>query len=832
MSDELQLFLDDAAEHLDACDRAALVLDGGAADADVASTLNTLFRGVHTLKGNAGMMGLTALVEVAHGLEHLLDHLRAAGRLPARDVIDVVFAGLDALRALTQLTAQGSAATLDTRDVVRQLRAAAGLDAPASDAAVDRYPGWQRVPHADRESPERALAQGELTLYHLRFALADVDWHAPIGHPDLEKLLALGRAVAWTRAADGSLGVGYATAATADILEAFGPDSLVACEACLAGRLPAVGDAIVAPRSGPAAAEAEAGGTGGAAAEAPGMVAAEGGETSIRVGITLLDKLMNLVGELVLTRNQVLQVTQRAADATLFTAPVQRLNLITTELQEAVMRTRMQPIGQVWEKFPRLVRDYCRQTGKDIRLEQEGAETELDKSLLESIKDPLTHLIRNALDHGLEAPADRLASGKPATGVIRLRARQDGGSILIEIADDGRGLDHAKIRAKAQAAGLATGEALARMTEAELTQLVFHAGFSTAEAVTDISGRGVGMDVVRNDVERVGGVVELSSSPGQGTTAHLKIPLTLAVIPALVIKMGDERFAIPQSGVLEVVLTGDGLQRIESVRGARVYRLREALVPVVDLREALELGPDERGGDGHLVILQAGSQVFGLAVDEIGDTEEIVVKPLHRFLQALGTYSGVTIMGDGRPCMILDVGGLAACGNLDVAAAAVAEDGESGVAARAVRRLLIVTIGPRRYAIPMELVTRLEDFAPAALERVGPRTVVQYGDQLLTVIDPTALLGLAPLVAGESAPVVVFGRGELRVGVRVSAIRDIVEDDATLHLATGVAGVAGAVVIDGKTTEVLDTRAVIEAWLPDWFAQAPEPAPALAEVPR
>ncbi len=810
MSDELQLFLDEAAEHLDACDRAALALDDGADAGDVSSLLNTLFRGVHTLKGNAGMMGMAATVEVAHVLEHLLDRLRAEGRSPSRDVVDVVFAGLDALRTLVHLAPLGDEGTLDTRDLMRLLRTTAGLAGAADDEAGARYPGWERVESPDREAPEAGIARGELALYALHLQLPEVDWRAPLDHPDLEKLLALGRAVAWCRAEDGGLRVGYVTAATPDLVRAFGPEGLQACEPRPDGRLPAPGGELPAasPDGAPQAPPE---------AEAPGAPPAEGGETSIRVGITLLDKLMNLVGELVLTRNQVLQVTHRAADATLFTAPVQRLNLITTELQEAVMRTRMQPIGQVWEKFPRLVRDYCRQTGKEIRLEQEGAETELDKSLLESIKDPLTHLVRNAIDHGLEPPRDRAASGKPATGVIRLRARQDGGSIMIEIADDGRGLDHAKIRAKAQAAGLATSDALARMTEAELAQLVFHPGFSTADAVTDISGRGVGMDVVRNDVERVGGSVELTSSPGRGTTAHLKIPLTLAVIPALVIMMGRERFAIPQGGVLEVVRTGDGLQRVENFRGARVYRLREALVPVIDLREALGLGEAGDAVEGHLVILQAGSQVFGLAVDEIGDTEEIVVKPLHRLLQALPAFSGVTIMGDGRPCMILDVSGLAACGNLDAAAAASEADG-GGTHASEGHRLLIVAIGPRQFAIPMALVTRLEDFAARALEQVGSRTVVQYGEHLLTLIDPTGLLGMPPLEATETAPVVVFGLDRRVVGVRVSAIRDIVEEAATLHPARGIAGVAGAIVVEGKTTEVLDVQAVIDAALPGWFA--------------
>ncbi len=381
---------------------------------------------------------------------------------------------------------------------------------------------------------------------------------------------------------------------------------------------------------------------------------------TIRVDVSLLDKVMNLVGELVLARNQVLQFTGSREDSG-FLSTAQRLNLITTELQEGVMKTRMQPIGNVWNKLPRVVRDLSLLCGKRIEIQMEGAGTELDKTIIEAIKDPLTHIIRNAVDHGIEMPEVREATGKPREGHLLLRAFHEGGQVNIEISDDGAGICIEKIKAKAIAKGIITAEHAARMSERETLNLVFAPGLSTAEQVSNISGRGVGMDVVKTNIEKIGGTVDLQSCVGKGTLLKIKIPLTLAIIPALVVSSGSERFAIPQVSLVELVrCEGEAGHCIEEIHHAAVYRLRGNLLPLVYLNRELQLCPSpERAESVNIVVLQAGDRQFGLVVDDINDTEEIVVKPLSKQLKGVSCFAGATIMGDGRVALILDVLGLA-----------------------------------------------------------------------------------------------------------------------------------------------------------------------------
>ena len=384
-------------------------------------------------------------------------------------------------------------------------------------------------------------------------------------------------------------------------------------------------------------------------------------DSAIRVDVRLLDKLMTLVGELVLARNQIMQYSTSQEDAS-FLGTVQRFNLLTTELQVNVMKTRMQPIGNIWNKFPRVVRDLAVACGKQARIELEGQETELDKTIIEAIRDPLTHLLRNAIDHGMEPPDERLTRGKPAEGRLLLHAFHQGGKVIIEITDDGKGIDPQRVREKAIHAKLITPEQAARLSERELVNLVFLPGFSTADRVTHFSGRGVGMDVVRTNVEKIGGTVDIESRLGRGTTIKMKIPLTLAIIPALTITVGGDRYAIPQVSLLELVrLEGEQAQRgIEQIHGAPVYRLRGNLLPLVYLNRQLQVESVRPDDDIiNIVVLQADDRQFGLVVDAIHDTEEIVVKPLQKQLKGISAFSGATIMGDGKVALILDVLGLA-----------------------------------------------------------------------------------------------------------------------------------------------------------------------------
>jgi two-component system chemotaxis sensor kinase CheA len=543
--------------------------------------------------------------------------------------------------------------------------------------------------------------------------------------------------------------------------------------------------------------------------------------------VALLDKLMNLVGELVLARNQMLQVAPGVADAS-FTATSQRLNLITTELQSGVMKTRMQPIRNVWEKLPRVVRDLALLCGKQARVVVEGSETELDKTILEAIKDPLTHLVRNCIDHGIERPAERLAAQKPAEGRLSLRAFHEGGQVNIEISDDGHGIDLQAIEHKALEKGLVTAEQTARMSDHDRRNLIFLPGLSTAAKVSNVSGRGVGMDVVKTNIEKIGGVVDVQSRPGLGTTFRIKIPLTLAIIPALLVTTGGDRYAVPQISLLELVrLKGARAQEsIEIIQGAPVYRLRGNLLPLVYLNQELQLQDDFVFADEetvNIVVLQADNRRFGLVVDQVNDTEEIVVKPLGQHLQGIKLLSGATIMGDGQVALILDIVGIAQHANILAQAhhrGPASEDRAEGDRHRPRRTMLLVLTGDgRRMAIPLSSVARLEKFSRSRLERLGDRPVVQYRGQILPLIDMGKLVddqlpaGADPVTqaAGdETVHVVVCFHGGGSVGLVVAKILDIVEHRADASVDPVGGRPASSAVIQQRVTELVDLDELLQ----------------------
>jgi len=555
----------------------------------------------------------------------------------------------------------------------------------------------------------------------------------------------------------------------------------------------------------------------------------ESGVETVRVGINLLDKLMNLVGELVLSRNQLLQFANSTQDAG-FQAISQRMNLVASELQEEVMKTRMQPIGNVWSKFPRTVRDLALSCGKEVRIEMEGKDTELDRTIIEAIKDPLTHLVRNSIDHGIESPEVRKAAGKEPSGCLRLRAFHVGGQVNIEISDDGAGLNRDRIRQKALERGLITSEQAARMQDRDIFNLIFLPGFSTAEKVTKVSGRGVGMDVVRTNVEKIGGTVDVQSTAGQGTAVRVKIPLTLAIIPALLVRCGGERFAIPQVSLTELVRL-ESSQGIEMVHGAPVYRLRGRLLPLIFLSDQLRMAAGASGmeadGPVNIAVLQAGDSTFGLRVDEIIDTQEIVVKPLGRQLKGLSVYSGATIMGDGEVALILDLLGLAQRAGIVTeakeAALAEKESGPSkGQGAEGRQTLLLVQGGASgRLAMPLSEVARLEEFPASAIERAGSQEVMQYRGEIIPMIRLSQFLGLEDSASSQAddalMQVVVYSEQGRRVGLIVDRIVDIVEGDSTLQAASSRAGVVGSFVVQKRVTELLDVPALVRAANPGFL---------------
>jgi two-component system chemotaxis sensor kinase CheA len=537
-------------------------------------------------------------------------------------------------------------------------------------------------------------------------------------------------------------------------------------------------------------------------------------DSSLRVDVGLVDKLMNLVGELVLARNQILQFTTTTNDAS-FVNATQRLNLVTSELQEGVMKTRMQPIGNVWSKFPRVVRDLASMCGKQVRIEMEGKETDLDRTIIEAIKDPLTHIIRNSVDHGIESPADRIARGKRAEGTIRLRAFHEGGQINIEIGDDGAGIVAEKVRQRALSRGLITADHSQRLSDHDVIKLIFLPGFSTAEKITNVSGRGVGMDVVKTNLEKIGGTVDIQSVAGSGTTLRIKIPLTLAIIPALMVSSGGERFAIPQVSLLELVRL-EGVQAnasIERIGKALFYRLRGNLLPLVHLHAALKLEPLLSGDDAvNIVVLKADQRQFGLVVETVHDTEEIVVKPLGKQLKGLTSFAGATIMGDGKVALILDVLGLGQMSQVvseTRSSAASSRQETATVATEDTRTLLVFQASDRdRMALPLSLVARLEEFPRNVLEQSGDRVVVQYRDEILPLVSLPRYFGRTePLV--DPLQVIVFSFEGQHVGLIVERIVDIVQQVVVVDPRHRRRGVLGSTVLQQQVTDLLDADAVI-----------------------
>ena len=530
-------------------------------------------------------------------------------------------------------------------------------------------------------------------------------------------------------------------------------------------------------------------------------------DASVRVDVELLDSLVQLVGELVLTRNQILQRSETVADQELARA-TQRLNLVASELQEGVMRTRMQPIGQVWAKMPRIVRDLSHQLGRRVRLEMDGHDTELDRTLLEALKGPLTHLVRNALDHGIEPPQDREHAGKPAEGHLQLRAHHESGQVVVEITDDGRGIDVDRVGASAVQRGILSADQLRRMEPREIQSLIFQPGFSTAATVTNVSGRGVGMDVVRTNIERIGGSVDVTSQPGVGTTCRVRIPLTLAIIPALLVGEGGERYAIPQANLVELVRV-EGEERSRAVQvlaGAPVLRLRGHLLPLVPLAGALDVTAEE-SGSLTIVVLAADDIRFGLVVGEVYDTQEIVVKPIGRQLKGLCIYAGATIMGDGRVSLILDVAGLAQAHGVDVAASVPTEIRSTSADLSA---LLVLEAAGRRAALPLGEVSRLEEFAATAVERSGDTEVVQYREGILPLVRLAPAIGL-PEDHRERArlSVVVHDDGKRRVGIVIDRVLDVVTTSLSHSDAGRRPGVLGSAVVQEHVTDLVDLDAVV-----------------------
>jgi two-component system chemotaxis sensor kinase CheA len=800
-------FITESNENLDSLDTELVALEQNPDP----SVIARIFRSIHTIKGTSGFLGLSTLESITHVGENLLSKMRDGDLPVTQDNTSGLLAMLDAIRdILGRVQTTGGEGSETYPDLVERLgRLNRGEAVPADTPSAVEVAAGDPAP-VDESAPAEAAEVAEET-----------EAAEAAATPAPKRRRSKSPSVATLRPK-------VPKAAAAPIPE---PEPAIAEEPARFGEQLVERGALAEADLEAALAQQRAGDprhVGEILVEQQVIQPTEVVETlkqqaeerpqaaeSIRVDVRLLDDLMNLVGELVLARNQILQFTQSHFDPA-FTATSQRLNLITTELQEGVMKTRMQPIDNVWSKFPRIVRDLSLQCGKQARLEMEGRHTEVDKTLLEAIKDPLTHLIRNAIDHGLEGPERRAASGKPAEGVVRLSAYHEGGQVIIEIADDGAGIDANVIRRKAVSKGLLTAEEAAARTDREIVNVIFMPGFSTAEQVSNISGRGVGMDVVKTNIESIGGSVDVQTAIGRGTTFKVKIPLTLAIIPALLVTAGGDRFAIPQVSLVELVrLDGEhAASKIETVQGVPVHRLRGRLLPLVFLNEVFGLEDRHHDEAINIVVVQADDCQFGLVVDEISDTAEIVVKPLGRLLKGAAGFAGATIMGDGRVALILDLLGISQLAGISSSTAARARaestltTADAGSSDR--QSILIVGIGDRRFALPLSLIARLEEIRTADINAAGDQHVVHYRDQILPLVRMGDRLGVyASGAARDSVQVLVCGNEERGVGLIVDEVFDIVEERLDYSDRTETFGVMGTTVIAGQVTDVLDLYAFV-----------------------
>jgi len=845
LDDDVKEFLTQVYEDLEQLDRDLVELETNPTDEKL---LGQIFRAFHTIKGDCGFFGFSKLGNIVHASENLLSRVRE-GEIPINThIITALLNVLDAVRQILQQIEttgeQGEQTYPELKAHLNQLKEGK----PLSPLAPQIVPSEKVAALTPDEKADNY--DGSVSSVNENGALAEPSQNETAGMP----------VTAFENADDVISPVEKVEAvAPGENVEAVSPVEKAAppFEKEELGLIPdeSPDTQKAAPlfieNAPPCESSFEKAMIFDEQPNTQEAIHFEKGRVSdslIRVNVKQLDKLMNLVGELVLTRNQILQLTSKQEHTGLVGAS-QRLNIITSELQEGIMKTRMQPIKKLWTKFPRLVRDLSIACGKKVLFQMEGEDTELDKTLIETISDPLTHLVRNAIDHGIESPQERIAKGKPAEGHLFLRAFHESGKVNIEISDDGVGFNPEHLREKALQLGFITPAQAKQMSERELFELVFLPGFSTAKKVSDISGRGVGLDVVKTNMDKIGGMIDIQSRPGEGTNFKFKLPLTLAIVPALIVKTCGDSFAIPQVNLVELVrLKGKEIQnKIEWIHNAPVYRLRGKLLPLVYLNSELKLNDNCSANKSpvieeksiNIIVLQAESH-FGLVVDEVNDTQEIVVKPLGKQLKSLMLYAGATILGDGHVALILDIMALSQHALLVAENVKQAQLGSKATAEKTslksvtatqaqetleTEMLLLFKISEQgRMAIPLSLVTRLEKFPRTQIEYSGNQHVIQYRGKILPLIYLADLLDgtSTNLNNNEMLQVVVHSNNNRSVGLVVPRILDIVEESITIESITSRRGVLYSTIIQGEVTELLDLKNILQTALPRFFeASAP-----------
>jgi two-component system chemotaxis sensor kinase CheA len=776
MDDLLREFLTETSESLDFVDVELVRFEQ---DPNNEKILANIFRLVHTIKGTCGFLGLPRLEALAHAAETLMGKFRD-GMPVTGAAVTLILSTIDRVKQLLDELEQNQQEPAgEDRDLIGELEKmvlhppAAEAEPAGSTAAEMPPPSAPAAAPETAGSPafqilERQLRPGEVSLDDLERAFRETTVEdTPVQAAAPVDAKAARRAPANTIRATAAAKNGQAQGGPT---EEERPDSKVANQ-------------------------------------------------SIRVNVETLEHLMNMVSELVLTRNQLLEIVRRHEDSE-FKAPLQRLSSVTAELQEGVMKTRMQPIGNAWQKLPRVIRDLATELDKQIELEMHGAETELDRQVLDLIKDPLTHMVRNSADHGLETTAERRALGKPEKGTIRLSAYHEGGHIIIGISDDGCGLNTEKIKAKALANGLATEAELEKMSEAQVHKFIFAAGFSTAAKVTSVSGRGVGMDVVRTNIDLIGGTIDVTSVASKGSSFIIKIPLTLAIVSALIVEVGGNRFAVPQLAVVELVRAQTNSDhRIERIKDAPVLRLRNKLLPLIHLKKLLKMedGIESEPENGFIVVTQVGSQTFGIVVDGVFHTEEIVVKPMATKLRHITMFSGNTILGDGSVILIIDPNGIArGVGTTTIQVPASEEEAATGRSANDnTTSFLVFRAGSAEpKAVPLSLVTRLEEVEAAKIEMSSGRHMVQYRGHLMPLVTINA--GATVRTEGMQ-PLLVFSDEGRSMGLVVDQIVDIVDDVFQIEIVSEIPGVLGSAVIKGHATEIVDVGHYLPLAFEDWL---------------
>lgn len=830
-SELLNDFVIEANEHLAEIENQLLEIEANGANVNV-DLVNTVFRAIHSIKGAAGFLGLSAIGSLSHSLENVLNLIRAEELTPTAGIVDVMLKSADQLSSLVE-DVNGSndidVSVLSSRldliadnlglpgDAGAETAAAEDPEVEAAEKIVEQIADIQpTVDSASTPAAEAAPAEEE--------AEDEMDRQIRLAFEARDREMAEQRASQTESGATTKPPKSSSPAATAV--------------------------AKPEPKTEPVKAEPK-----------------QQVESSIRVAVSVLDQLMNLAGELVLARNQLLQTVngsaKNVADKTGRNSGIEAvtasIDQVTSELQEAIMQTRMQPIGTVFNRFPRVVRDLSSKLQKQIDLQMEGVEVEVDKTIVEAIGDPLTHLVRNSVDHGVETPGVRESRGKNPTGKICLRAYHQAGKVRIDIEDDGGGIDPDIIRVKALEKGVISEDQMDRITDRDAVRLIFHPGFSTAAKVTDISGRGVGMDVVKTNIEKLGGTVDVESVVGVGTTIRVTLPLTLAIVPSLIVESGGDRYAIPQSSIVELVRvrTSEFNEKIGRVKNAEVLRLRGNLLPLVRLSDALNLDETRRksklkkpktelltnsdGGpeDGqteaanvpraiNIVVVEATQFRYGLVVDALHESEEIVVKPLGTHLREIQSLAGATILGDGHIALILDVGGIASHRELTT----IAEEARNESAQNQQKEqhesdkqlaLLFSNHPTEQFAIPMSVITRIERTTLEDIDDIGGDLLMRYRGGSLPLLALSRLVNCKPPVEQSSLYVVVFEVNGIEIGLIAPELSDIRELSCKIDsMVTETAGVMGTFVLDNQTTRYLNLYDLAEKAHPNWFIEQRE----------